>query len=201
MKKIALTILLWLIFPSFVFAATISFSNPADPSGNITNITNFFKAVLGGILNIIAYLGVLFLVISGVTYIIGSSSGNDGLIGTAKKIAVGSIIGLALALAGPTFMKDIKEIVLNGGEMPTDIASAPSLSTIVSNVLSFLLSAIGILAIISLVINSIWYLTAGGNSAKTDKAKTNITWSIIGLAIAGAALMIVKQIAYFITGV
>jgi len=184
-----------ILIPKLTWAVTVSFGNPVGTSGTMTE---FFQAILAGILNIIAFLAILFIVIGGVMYIIASNNGDENMIGSAKKIWTGSLIGLAIALAGPSFLKEIKEIVLDGGSMPTDLGSAPSLSMIITNTLSFLLSVLGILAIISSVINSILYLTSGGNSAKAEKIKSNITYSIIGFVIAGSALILVRQIAWFI---
>lgn len=193
-KLLSLTLIL-MIFPASAWALDVSFGNPVGTQGTITGL---FQAILTGILNIIAFLAILFIVIGGVMYLVASTTGNDNLISSAKKIWVGSIIGLSLALAGPTFLKEINTIVLNGGPMPTNLASAPSLSDIVASVLSFLLSIIGILAIISLVINGIIYLTLFGDSSKAQKVKANINFSLFGLLIAGSALIIVRQIAELI---
>ena len=194
-KKLLIFILILFIIPNIVWALDISFGNPIGTTGTMTT---FFEAILAGILNIIAFLGVLFIVIGGVIYLIAANTGNDTLIGTAKKIWTGSLIGLALALAGPSFLKEIQSIVLNGLGMPTDLGSAPSLSDIISRTLSFLLSIIGILAIISLVINSIMYLVSIGDATKAEKIKSNIKYSLIGLLTAGSALIILKQIVWFI---
>ena len=195
-KKIFIIGLLLLIIPNLVRALDLSFGNPI---GTVGTMTEFFEAILAGILNIIAFLGILFIVIGGVVYLMAASSGNENLVGTAKKIWTGALTGLALSLAGPSFLKEIKEIVLGaGGTVPTDIASAPSLTDIVSNTLSFLLSIIGILAIISLVINSIFYLTSFGDSSKVEREKRNILNSIWGIIAAGSALFIVEQIVSLI---
>lgn len=194
-KKNFLLILFFLTIPSFCWAIDVSFGNPVGTTGTITQ---FFEAVLGGILNIIAFLGVLFIVISGVVYLIAASNGNDAMIGTAKKILTGSLLGLILGLSGPTLIQEVKDIVLNGGPMPANLAAAPSLSDIVSNTLSFLLSIIATIAIISLVANSILYLLSAGNSSKAEQIKKNINFSIIGFVIAGSALLLVRQIVWFI---
>jgi len=195
-QKTFLIGLLLLTIPNLVWAMNLSFGNPVGTTGTMTV---FFEAIITGILNIVAFLGVLFLAIGGIIYLMAASSGNDNLIGTAKKIWTGSLTGLALSLAGPSFLKEIKEIVLGvGGTVPTDIASAPSLTDIVSNSLDFLLSIIGILAIISLVINSILYLTAFGDSSKAEKTKTNIMYSLMGVIAAGSALIIVQEIVLLI---
>ena len=156
-KNLLIFIFILFIIPNAVWALDLSFSNPVGTTGTMTG---FLEAILAGILNIIAFLGVLFIVISGVMYLIATNTGNDSLIETAKKIWTGSLIGLALALAGPSFLKEILSIVLSGNNMPTSLDDAPSLSKIISNTLTFLLSIIGILAIISLVINSIMYLVS-----------------------------------------
>ncbi len=192
-KKILLFVFFFLILPSITWAYTVTFTNPIDTTGTMT-MASLFEAILAGILNLIASLGVLFIVIGGVIYLMASSSGNDALVGTAKKIWTGSLIGLALALAGPGFLRQIKEII---GTTPTDLDSAPSLTVLTTNTLTFLLSIIGILAIISLVLNGISYLTSFGNPTKTEKAKTNVGYSLLGILIAGSALVVVKQIALF----
>jgi len=194
-KKTIFSIILLLCLPFLAQAVTIDFANPIDSTGTATE---FFQNIITGILNIIAYLGVLFIVIAGVVYLIASSTGNEALVETAKKIWTGSLIGIALGLAGPVFLKQIKEIVLKEGEMPTKIGSALTLTQIVSNTLEFLLSIIGILAIISLVINSMIYLFSSGNQNQAEKAKKNISLSIFGFIIAGSSLILVRLIVWFI---
>jgi hypothetical protein len=197
-KQIIFLSLALLIIPSVVWGLGVSFSNPIDPTGTGT-ITDLFESILEGILNIIAALGILFIVISGVIYLIASASGNEAMTGTAKKIATGSLVGLILGLSGPTLMGEIMDIILGvGGVMPDDLDTAPSLSEIVARALSFLLSIIATIAIISLTVNGILYLVAGGDSSKAEKVKNNIKFSIIGFVISGSALILVRQIIWFI---
>ena len=51
------------------------------------------------------------------------------------------------------------------------------------------------MAVVSLVYSGIIYLTAGDDSGKTETAKKNITWALIGLAMAAGALLIVQIVA------
>jgi hypothetical protein len=184
-----------IFLPITVLGATISF----DPLGVGENsYENFFKTILQGILNLIALLAIVFIVIAGVVYLIASSSGNDRMVEAAKKIWAGSLIGLALSVAAPTFINQILAII--GGEVSTDLSAAPSLSSILDNTLTFLLSIIGILAIIGLTINSILMLTAGGGSSKFEKAKKGFNFSLLGLIVAGSALILVKLIVNLIQG-
>jgi len=84
--------------------------------------------------------------------------------------------------------------------MPTSLDDAPTLSEIVTRGLTFLLSIIGLLAIISLTISGISYLSSFGDSTKVEKAKQNIFYALLGILIAGASLILVRQISLFITG-
>lgn len=177
-------------------AASITFENPIGETGDITQ---FFQSILNSALGIIAFLSVLFIVIAGVVYLMASSSGNDNLVTLAKKIWMGALAGLALALAGPTFLREIKEILLDGGAVPTQLEEAPTLTEIVERTLSFLLSILGTLAIIGAVISGLFYLFAGGDPKKAEKAKNSAVYSLIGVAIAGSALILVKTITELIT--
>jgi magnesium-transporting ATPase (P-type) len=177
-------------------AATITFDNPI---GDIGDVTQFFQSVTSSLLGIIAFLSVLFIVIAGVIYLMASSSGNDKLVETAKKMWAGALAGLALALAGPTFLKEIKEILIAGGDVPTKLEDAPTLTEIIERTLSFLLSILGTLAIIATVISGFFYLSSSGNPQKAERAKKSVLYSIIGVIVAGSALILVKEIARFIT--
>jgi hypothetical protein len=184
-----------IFLPITVLGATISF----DPLGVGENsYENFFKTILQGILNLIALLAIVFIVIAGVIYLMASSSGNDKMVETAKKIWAGSLIGLALSVAAPTFINQILAII--GGGVSTDLSAAPSLSSILDNTLTFLLSIIGILAIIGITINSILMLTAGGDSNRFEKAKKGFNFSLLGLIVAGSALILVRLIVDLIQG-
>ena len=78
------------------------------------------------------------------------------------------------------------------------ISDAPKLSGVALNVLNFLLAVFGIIAIISLTVAGIIYLTAGGSEQRIETAKKMTLYSIIGIAAALAAMVIVRQIARII---
>jgi len=170
-----------------------------NPTGT-PEITSFFENVMSRLLNIIAYVAVLFIVIGGIMYIIsGMGGGNESLKKSAQNTLAFAIIGLALAAAGPSFLKEIKTVVLGPGqELTTNIASTPSLVEIVRRALSFLLSIVGILAIISLVIGGIMYVFAAGSVDIAKRATKTITYSLLGILVSGTALIIVKKIAELI---
>lgn len=78
------------------------------------------------------------------------------------------------------------------------ISDAPKLSSVALNALGFLLSVFGIVAIISLVVAGIIYLTAGGSEKRIETAKKMALYSIVGIAVALAAMVIVRQIVSLI---
>ena len=143
---------------------------------------------------IIVLLALLFIVIGGVMYI--TSAGDDKRITAAKATITAAMIGLAIGIAAPTFLKEIAKILGWSGNQ-TAISGAPALSTIILNALNFLLGVTGVLAIIMLVIGGFMYLTAAGDEKRVDTAKDIVKNSIFGIVIVLSALIIVKQIAAF----
>ena len=125
------------------------------------------------------------------------SSSNEEMINRAKSTIGGAVIGLSLALAAPTFLKEIKTIL--GGQAGKNaddiVAKALTIKEVAERILTLLLSVIGIIGIIGLVIGGVFYLTAYGDEDRINKAKTIITSSLIGIAIAFAASIIVRQVA------
>lgn len=75
------------------------------------------------------------------------------------------------------------------------ITNAPSIGKILMNVLFFLLSIAGLVAIIGLVISGILYFTAAGNPKMVIKAKRTLIFSVTGLVIIIGALVLVSQIS------
>lgn len=74
------------------------------------------------------------------------------------------------------------------------ISDAPKISQLLLNVLNFLLSIFGVIAIISIVISGIIYLTAGGNENQVARAKKMFLYSIIGIIFALGGMVIIRTI-------
>ena len=77
------------------------------------------------------------------------------------------------------------------------IENAPTLSTVLLRVLDFLLSVLGVVAIIGLVIVGLMYLGAAGNDKRLQVAKKSFLLGIIGIVVALGSLIVIKQIAVF----
>lgn len=81
---------------------------------------------------------------------------------------------------------DLEEV---GVAIGTD-ATSNDLPTLIGNIISALLSVLGIIFVVLVVYAGFLYLTAGGEDTKVKKAKTLLTQSIIGLVIIVAAYAI-----------
>jgi hypothetical protein len=172
----------------------VEFPNPIKA----TSMSEFFGSILGSLMSVIAYVAIIFIIIGAVMYML--SAGNQNMIENAKKTITGAVIGLAIALAAPTFLKQIKDILGGAqGTNPDDIVNqAYTFKDIAVNVLNFLLSITGILAIIALIVGAVFYLTSYGDEDRMKKGKEIATAALIGIIVAFSALVIVRQIANLI---
>jgi len=176
-------------------ATTTTFKNPIA----FKTVSELLNSILDHLLGIIAIIAVIFIIIGGVMYMM--SGGSETMITRAKKTWTGAVIGFAIALASPTFLKEIQKILGgNGtnGNAQQWVSNALTIKQIAVNVLNLLLSVIGIVAIIALVIGGGMYLTAYGNEKKIDTGKRITTYAIIGIAVSLAALVIVHQVAHLL---
>jgi len=190
--------------PSTTPAQTPAATTPAgsntttfvNPLGDVNTVAGVLSNVLNNLKGIIASISIVFIVVGGFMYIL--SAGNEKMITQAKATITSAMIGLAIALAAPTFLKEITTILGTGGgggSASDAVNQALTLKQIVMRVLNLLLSIVGIVAMIGLVIGGASYLTAYGDEKKIESGKKIITNSIIGIAVALLALVVVKQIS------
>ncbi len=170
----------------------ITFTNPLQ----YDTVEGVLDSILDTLRGIIVILSLVFIVIGAILYI--TSAGNDKQMTMAKGAITAAMIGLAIGLAAPSFLKEIGTVLGWDASVNQDaLVGAKTLSQIARNVLDFLLSIVGVLAIIMLVVGGIMYLTAAGNEDQLDSGKKIVKYSIIGIAVALASLVIVSQIATF----
>lgn len=172
-------------------------------SSNIENpleldtVQEVLDSVLGSLQAIIAILSIIFIVIGGILYM--TAAGDEGRVRTAKGAITAAMVGLALGIGAPSFLKQIGETLGWGDIVSGPVSEAETLAGIATNVLNFLLSIVGVIGIIMLVIGGLMYLTAAGDEDRINSGKKIVNYSIIGIAVALAALVIVTQIAKFFT--
>jgi type IV secretory pathway VirB2 component (pilin) len=196
-KKIFLFLgIVAVILVDFNFAQAVDFPNPLG----VTTVCQVVQKVLTYLQGIVGALAILFIVLGGIFYML--SAGNETMVKRAKLCWTGAVIGLAIALAAPTFLREILQILGGQGGDCSGVATAggSSLKDIIGRALNLLLSIIGIIAIISLVIAGGMYLTSYGDETRIDAAKKMATYAVIGIVIALGALVIVNQVVSIIGG-
>jgi len=171
----------------------IDFPNPITSN----SIDEVFTTLMGALSALVAIVAVVFIVIGGVLYMI--SAGDPDMIKRAKACWVSSVIGLAIVIAAPTFLKQV-QVILGGNLTGGGIENALTVEQIAMNVLNFLLSIAGILAIISLVISGGMYMSAYGDETRIKSAKEIGKWAIWGIVVTLVSLIAVQQVSKLITG-
>ncbi|MBP9728009.1 MAG: hypothetical protein KBD27_01385 [Candidatus Moranbacteria bacterium] len=172
-------------------SGTIDVTNPIG----FDTVQDSLDSILGSLQAIIAIISLIFIVIGGILYM--TASGDEGRVKTAKGAITAAMIGLALGVAAPSFLKQIGDI-LGWGAIPGPATGKPFLE-IATNVLNFLLSITGIIGIIMLVVGGLMYITSAGDEDRMDTGKKIVQYSIIGIAISLGALVIVTQLAKLFT--
>ncbi len=168
-----------------------AFTNPLD----FSTVEGFLASVLNSLRTIIAILAIIFMIIGGILYI--TSVGNEKQITTAKHAMTYAMVGLAIGVAAPSFLKEIATILEWGAtdeELTGELTKALTLAEIGLNVLNFLLSIVGVLALIMMVVGGIMYFTAAADEKQVETAKKIFKYAIYGITISLASLLIVKQI-------
>jgi type IV secretion system pilin len=76
----------------------------------------------------------------------------------------------------------------------TNQGAVDQISNVISTLLTLSVTIAGLLLLANLIIASIEWIGAGGDSDKIDKAKARITQSVIGIVIFASAIAIFKLI-------
>ena len=210
MKKIRAKIFLLVVFFLAVFffgqnslcRADTSSTTFVNPLGSVTTVSAFLNLILTNLMGIIAIIALIFIIIGGLMYRL--SAGNENMVTQAKKTWTGAVIGLAIAMAAPTFLKTIQTILGGGsgtgGSADSWVSSALTLQDVAIRVLNLLLSLLGIVAMISMIIGGMMYLTAAGNERRIENGKDIFKYSILGVVAALSAVVVISQINSLLGG-
>lgn len=82
----------------------------------------------------------------------------------------------------------------------TNKVDSSSLDTNVNNILNAIIGALGIVAVIVIIIGGVTYMTSGGDAGKVKTAKNTILYGVIGLVICVLAFAIVNFVISNIIG-
>jgi len=90
--------------------------------------------------------------------------------------------------------------VLSATNVNTNFNSTATFMGTVQNIANFVIAFITILGIIFIVWGAIQYVTAGGDEGAVEKAKSTITYALIGLFIAAMAYVLEQLVLSQIVG-
>lgn len=172
---------------------SITLTNPLK----YNTVQQVLMALLYALQGVIVVLSLVFIVIGAVLYI--TSAGNQARVTSAKTAITAALIGLAIGILAPMFLKEIATVLgWNAtAPLPAEVSGARSAADILLSVLNFLLGIVGILAIIFLVVGAIMFLGATGDMNRIGVAKKIIQYALLGIVVALASLVVVRQIAEF----
>jgi len=177
-------------------SGSVCFGNPL---GSINSVDGLLGSILTAARNVVVILAIIAIVIGGIMYIFAGV--NEDMVKHGKTAITYALIGIAVVVGAPAFLKEIIT-VLGGGSSgmlnTAPISGALTFTQIGMKILDFLLSIVGILGIIGLVLGGIFYLTAAADPKQAEKGKAIATYSLIGITIALSAMILVKQIATLI---
>lgn len=74
------------------------------------------------------------------------------------------------------------------------MTDAPPLTALLTNVMSFLISIFGAIAVLMVIVGGVMYITAAGDSQRAKLAKKTILGAVIGVIVALMAWVIVNTI-------
>ncbi|MFA6285015.1 MAG: pilin [Parcubacteria group bacterium] len=78
--------------------------------------------------------------------------------------------------------------------------SNKDLTTVISNLTNWILGIFGFLAIISFVVSGIMYFLSAGDDKAQEKAKKQMTWSIMGVVIGLIGLVVITAVDLLLGG-
>ncbi|EKD46824.1 MAG: hypothetical protein ACD_67C00055G0005 [uncultured bacterium] len=183
-----------------------SFTNPLK----FSTVEGFLGGIMSAIQKIIVVLALVSIMIGSTLML--ASAGNSGMVEKGKEAITMALVGLAIGVAAPSLLKELANIIGWGSNCGAiadagakaaclaaeqAIGGALTLSEIGLRLINFLLGTMGILAVIMTVVGGIMYLTSAGDEDRIEKGKEIFKWSVLGVLLAMASMVLVKQIALF----
>ncbi len=102
------------------------------------------------------------------------------------------VYGSATALLAVPALVSAQFKVPDGTDLPT--GNGAGVLGIAGSIMKWLLTLVGILAVIAFVIAGILYLTAAGDEGQIDRAKKTMTSAIIGIIVALLGLIVLNAV-------
>ena len=174
------------------FAGLTSWDCNVGPINSANDIKNGIWTIAANIFTditvVAAYLVLGYVIYGG--YLYTFSEGEPGKVMTAKKTLTQAFIGLAIVMLANVILNTIR--VALGANFNADCVNAKCADpgTMATTAVQWIIGVAGIVSAIFIVYGGISYMTSSGDPSKIQRAKSMITYALIGLAVVALAQII-----------
>ena len=191
-----------------VFAGLVSWDcntgltsgNEMSENGLITGVWTAAANVATDITIVAAYLVVGFVIYGGYLYMF--AYGDTSKVANGKKTLTQAFIGLAIVMLAHVILNAIRIALFNTSDnsFVTNCATEECVDpgVMVTNMIGWVVGVAGVVAAVFVVYGGVGYMTSAGDPNKLQKAKTVITYALIGLAIVALAEVITAFVSSMI---
>jgi hypothetical protein len=154
--------------------------------------------IFNDILVVATYLILGYIIYGGYLYIF--ANGETNKIAIAKKALNQAFIGLAITMSSNIIVNSIRIAFLGNANNNLTNVQNVDVTSMVSNLIGWVIGVGGITAAAFVVGGGILYMTSSGDSAKVQTAKNTIKYALIGLVIVAFAQAISMLMTNIIKG-
>ena len=194
-----------LVSPVVAYAQCIEGASSLCNPLRFTSIEGFFSTALSYVGTIVGFLAIIMLVYSGFNMVI--ARGEPDKLKTAKQGFAWAVGGFVISICSFVILTGYRSLIgINAGYNLSDTTrinnplSSPDIASFLSGILGRSITIVGGVALLLFVFNAFNYIVSGGNEEKIKKARTGMTWSIIGFVTSLMAYVILAVVRRLIAG-
>lgn len=173
----------------------------AGCNNTLPELSNVVTSILNGIIAVVGFVAVGFIVYAGIQYI--TSSGDSAKTTKARNTIFYSLIGLAVCALSFISVNFVLINIIQGAGAGTGTGGGNGgvnlvgdgngkLTPVIVSIINGIIAVLGFVAVGFTVYGGVTYMSSGGDSAKVQKGRNIIIYSLIGLAICVLAFSIVN---------
>lgn len=155
-------------------------SSTGSGSTKLPNWTVNIGTILNQVYIIAGILAVIMIIWAGLQYIL--SNGDSGKTATARKNITYSLVGLVIIILAYAITNFLTSNITHTG----------SLQGVAGDITTAAFFAVGILAVIMIIVSGLRYVTSAGNAQRASSARNSLVYSLVGLVVAMVAYALVS---------
>jgi len=111
---------------------------------------------------------------------------------------------VSISILGLSFLFDINLIQASSGgygldQVPSELPR-DDIATIIVRIVNYVVGLVGIILLVMLIYGGVMYMTSAGSEEQAKKAKSVLTYAIIGIVIIALSFLITQFIVSMLTG-